>query len=210
MDGEDDYTDGVEALENDFSKMQRKGKTRPLAIKDDDDDSDGAIEIDILKGGRGRGRGRRGRSGKAKAKGRGKGQTLEEKFKEMRLTPKEQKKANLLVLKGAWQRGAKHTMSALIKEVENAADHHTTIQKAIDSGVIGAKLAKEWKKDFKSIKSVKDTFKPIEKSGGIDGNKEPEWFSMPAQKKSLETAKSGLAQYRKTKDNCLKCVNMVK
>ena len=120
---------------------------------------------------------------------------------EVALTPKDKAKADLIVRKNAWCKTANNTLKAMVAETEALDQNKKKID--LNAAAIGPKVMLEWKKQAKGIVATKESLKSLEHAAS---DKDPHWHNK--QEKTLESFTMALKDYRKAKDNCLRCISM--
>lgn len=204
-----DESNTIKDMEADFEKMGDKAAQRArnsvgagpelLAIGDGDPDDEPRSQ----SRGRGSSSGRTGRGGRG-GRGRSQHSAIVDSISKMNLTPNQRKKAQQVVDKNVWSKSAKATLSSLVKECEHLDSTKAKVEKG--KNAIGSKILTKFQSEARTLIATKNVFKQLE-----DGNtsRDPSWHCAKPQVSALATAKSKLSDYRKAKDNCLKCLGMI-
>ena len=206
---DEEYDEADAAMEKDWGKMTTRAATKSRkAVKDEDDDSDdteGVINLTtkgkaIVAASKA--------AGKAKAKGRGRGKGRGKENALMLamgdMTPKQKERAQSLIDKKDWLKVVASTQVQMVNEVEDLEMNKKNIDAKSDC--VGINIQSEWKKQQKRLKPAKDALKAVQQSAS---DQEPAWFSAKKQQTAKDTGVKALADYKRAKADCFKCIAMI-
>ena len=194
----DDHNAAVDAISDDWDRMQQKAQKRFKGIRNGDENDGQSADGDTVRpSGKGQSKGR----GKGRGRGGQKKSTVE--LTELMDDPDQKARTELLVKKNAYCKRARNVMGSFVKELESSDQFDAKFKKA--TKYIGKEVMLTWSRQKKQLADNKRTFKNIELTAQTE---DPHWHQEKKAIAALEVAAEALQRYRQAKANCEKSIKM--